>query len=148
MECSCIIHKSNISELYEYPIANIPIIEPKDAPEPGDILLGYELLYAKHKFNKPNPRHMNASGWISVVLLTLFFWPAALVPCFTKCSYNECQRPVYGPPRMLQTRSLSQEAVVVPPTPDVSTEPDVVVPASKLENHTISSGSDYATLSE
>jgi hypothetical protein len=123
MECSCILQKSSVKDLYEYPIANIPIIEPKDAPQAGEVLLGYELLYAKHKFNKPNPRHMNAAGWISVVLLTLFFWPAALVPCFTKCSYNECQRPVYGS-RMLQARSLSQE--VVPETPDVSIEPQDV----------------------
>jgi hypothetical protein len=83
--------------LYENPLPGVPIIEPETPPQSGEEIVGYEVLYANEKmFTKPNPRRMNTAGWVSVVLLFLCFWPASCVPCCTSCSYNQCQRPVYG----------------------------------------------------
>jgi hypothetical protein len=83
--------------IYTEPLPNIPIIEPANPPNDGEEIIGYELLYANKKwFTRASPRRMNTAGWVSVVLLFIFFWPATCLPCFTTCSYNECQRPVYG----------------------------------------------------
>lgn len=83
-------------KLYDNPIPNIPIIEPDNIPEPGDIFLGYEVLYDKSIFAKPRCKYMKTRGWISVILLFLCFCPATCVPCCMSCSYDICQRPVYG----------------------------------------------------
>lgn len=79
------------------PIPGIPIVEPKTMPKPGDRLIGYEQIPAEgEKFVTPRPSHMKTRGWVSVVLLTIFMWPLAVVPCFTSCSYYQMQRPVYS----------------------------------------------------
>jgi len=84
-------------KLYDSPVVGIPIIEPDTEPEYGDIILGYEVLYNDDEFcAKPRPKHLNSRGWISIALLFCFFWPAMCVPCCMSCSYNVCQRPVYG----------------------------------------------------
>lgn len=84
-------------KLYNNPIVGIPIIEPDNSPQPGDILLGYEILYNEDNiFTKPRPKYMKTRGWAAAILLCLCFWPATCVPCCMTCSYDTCQRPVYG----------------------------------------------------
>ena len=81
------------------PVKGVPIIEPKVLPEPGQVIIGYELIETKprlSKFHKPNPRRMNKAGWLSLLALAICCWPCAAVPCFLSCSYDMCQRPVYG----------------------------------------------------
>ncbi len=78
------------------PIPGIPIVEPEVIPGPGDKLIGYEQIPSDNScFISPRPTHMKTRGWISVVLLTIFMWPAAILPCFMSCSYYQMQRPVY-----------------------------------------------------
>jgi hypothetical protein len=80
------------------PIPGVPIVEPKTTPRPGDRLIGYELIPDDDQtfLSPPRPSHMRTRGWVSVVLLVLFAWPLAVVPCFTSCSYKQMQRPVYS----------------------------------------------------
>jgi hypothetical protein len=89
--------------LYPEPIKGVPIVEPETIPEPGQVIIGYELVPPlpppkglKQLFHKPEPRRMNTAGVLGVLALLLCFWPCAAVPCFTACSYDQCQRPVYG----------------------------------------------------
>lgn len=79
------------------PIPGIPIVEPESLPMPGDRLIGYEQIPAAGKtFVTPRPSQMKTRGWVSIVVLALFMWPLAFVPCFTSCSYYQMQRPVYS----------------------------------------------------
>lgn len=88
--------------LYSTPIVGVPMVEPENAPNPTDVLLGYEVLHdnSENKIftGKPDPKRLNVAGWVSVVLCALCFWPLSCVPCFMTCSYTTCQRPVYGTP--------------------------------------------------
>lgn len=89
--------------LHKNPINGIPIIEPERTPNSTEIIMGYEILneFPSNKyFVKPDPKRMNTIGWVSVVLTFLCFWPATCVPCCMTCSYNKCQRPVYGYPKL------------------------------------------------
>ncbi len=83
-------------KLYDNPIHNIPIIDPDRYPEEGDILLGYEVLYNNSFFAKPRIKYMKPHGWVSVILLSISFLPMMCLPCCMSCSYDVCQRPVYG----------------------------------------------------
>ena len=88
-------------DLYPEPIAGILIIGPKKLPEPGEVVIGYELLDhnpEKKLFVKPHPRHMNTVGWAAVIITAICFWPVSCVPCCMSFSYSRCQRPVYGRP--------------------------------------------------
>lgn len=91
-------------DVYMIPIEGIPIIEPENEPLPGEVLLGYRILYGNNKplFIKPRPNRMNTLGWVSVVLGFMFFFPITCIPCCLSCSYSECQQPIYGrlPPQL------------------------------------------------
>lgn len=90
---------STPSKIFSEPIKGVPIIEPKVSPVPGQVIIGYELVDNKPKtsiFHKPNPKRMNKIGLLSFVGLLLCCWPCAVAPCFLSCSYDQCQRPVYG----------------------------------------------------
>lgn len=91
-------------ELHDHPIAGIPIVEPDLVPQPGEVLLGYEVVdpaQGDALFVQPQPKRMNKMGWIAVVLGALCFWPAMCVPCCLSCSYSKYQRPVYGKPKLV-----------------------------------------------
>ena len=55
---------------------------------------------------------LSPTGWIAVILLILFFWPLAWVPCVMSDCYEQYQRPVYGwpsqPPGPAHTHRLSR----------------------------------------
>lgn len=94
-----------IGKIYEQPLQGVPIIEPAKAPENGEVVIGYELLYDDSNgslfTDKINPKRMNNAGWISVVLCFFCFFPLTCVPCCMTCSYTTCQRPVYGQPKVI-----------------------------------------------
>ena len=85
-------------KVYKYPIPGIPIVEAEKTPSSDEVLLGYELIhdFEGQTFVKPDPKHLNTCGWVSVALCFLCFWPATCVPCCLSCSYSRCQRPVFG----------------------------------------------------
>lgn len=93
-------------KLYSTPIAGYPIIAPEHQPVPGQVIIGYEVVDAEGTFVKPDPSRMNTVGWVSFVALLFCFWPAACIPCVTKCSYTPSQRPIYGWP-YIQTRDVT-----------------------------------------
>lgn len=39
---------------------------------------------------------MKQSGFIAIILLLLFFWPLAWIPCVMDECFEQQQRPVYG----------------------------------------------------
>lgn len=87
------------------PVVGIPIIEPKNVPLPGQVIIGYEVVdTSKSILQKPNPKRMNATGWFSFIGLLVCCWPVAIVPCFTSCSYDTYQRPVYGSPGLIEKK--------------------------------------------
>lgn len=85
-------------DLHDKPIAGLHMLPPEYTPGPTDILLGYEIVYDSNQILvKPKPSEMNGLGWLSVIILSVFFLPAACIPCCLSTSYNKAQRPVYGP---------------------------------------------------
>jgi hypothetical protein len=95
-----------IDNIFMTPIEGIPMIEPEYEPIPGEILLGYRIVYGQDTplFVKPRPKRMNTLGWVSVVIGLIFFWPVSCVPCCLSYSYSESQQPVYGFPRYLSEK--------------------------------------------
>lgn len=83
-------------EIYPTPVPGIPIIAPEYIPLPGQVIVGYQMVKNKDMFMKPDPKRMNKKGFISIIALLLCCWPLACIPCFTSCSYDTCQRPVYN----------------------------------------------------
>ena len=84
--------------LHKEIIPGIPVREPEFVPAHDAVLLGYELVdeHKKKFYTKPDPTNMSFTGWASVVVLTLIFWPLSCVPCCLSCSYPVYQRPVYS----------------------------------------------------
>ena len=72
---------------------------PKEPPGPDDVIKGYEVvcLNSDRVFCDAKPKRMARRGWIASGLLACFCWPLSCVPCFMTCSYDDFQRPVYGP---------------------------------------------------
>lgn len=86
-----------VMDFYDKPVEGVPMIEPKHPPATGQVVIGYELLHTdKGCFTKPHPKRLNKFGWIGVIALALLCWPASCIPCCMSCSYDKCQRPVYG----------------------------------------------------
>jgi len=87
-------------QIFLRPIEGIPIVEPEYGPLPGEILLGYKIIYGDNAplFVKPKPDRMSTLGWICVILGVIIFWPLSCIPCCLSYSYTECQVPVYGEP--------------------------------------------------
>lgn len=91
--------------LYKQPIPGIPIFPPEISPMPDDELVGYRVVYApKGFFCKPDPPRITTCGWLSIVLLTLLFWPASCLPCCMSSSYMDYQVPVYSPPTIILSK--------------------------------------------
>lgn len=44
----------------------------------------------------PCRQNMNGLGFLQVVLLAIFFWPAMCIPCRIGCNYDGFQYPVYS----------------------------------------------------
>lgn len=84
-------------ELFEQPVAGIPIEKPETPPLPGKQLLGYKVIPRSDKFmKKPEPHKMRPVGWGAVVCLAIVCWPLSCVPCCLSYSYPEyTQVPVY-----------------------------------------------------
>lgn len=79
------------------PAAHYPVVEPPLPPLPGERLTGYMIYDPPRAWVVPPcERNMTALGWLQVILATLFFWPAACVPCFCGCNYDGFQHPVYA----------------------------------------------------
>lgn len=84
-------------DLHKQPVVGLEIREPETVPEPGDVLLGYRVIsMPKSTFTKPEPKKLGATGWISVALLAIIFWPVSCVPCCISACYPSYQLPVYG----------------------------------------------------
>lgn len=100
-----------IDNIFMIPIEGVPMIEPEYEPLPGEILLGYRIVYGhdKLKWVNPIPKRMNTIGWVSVIVGLIFFWPVSCIPCCLSYSYPESQQPVYGFPRFLTSISENKE---------------------------------------
>jgi len=100
-----------IDDIFMTPIEGIPIIEPEYEPLPGEILLGYRIIYRQDtlKCVNPRPKRMNTIGWASVIIGLIFFWPVSCIPCCLSYSYYESQQPVYGIPRFLTSITKNKD---------------------------------------
>jgi len=98
-------------DIFMTPIEGIPIIEPEYESLPGEILLGYRIVYGNDnlKWVNPRPKRMNTIGWVSVIVGLIFFWPVSCIPCCLSYSYSESQQPVYGIPRFLTSISENKD---------------------------------------
>jgi len=108
----------NCSKLYDKPVEGVRMIAPKHPPAKGDVIVGYELLNIDEGCcTKPRPKRLNKLGWISVIAFALVFWPVSCVPCCLACSYDTCQRPVYGTPTayIVNAKSIEQKDNVLEP---------------------------------
>lgn len=114
-------------KIYTEAVPGIPIFEPEEVPLPDEVVVGYRIVESSDNLLvKPRPSKMNMTGWISVVVCAICFWPVSCVPCCLSCSYSRYQVPVYGKPPF----SFSRVAM----SPEPSDSPTVTVQKSACEN--------------
>eukprot|EP01025_Chloroclados_australasicus_P030654 TRINITY_DN3084_c0_g1_i2.p6 TRINITY_DN3084_c0_g1~~TRINITY_DN3084_c0_g1_i2.p6 ORF type:complete len:106 (-),score=8.63 TRINITY_DN3084_c0_g1_i2:698-1015(-) len=78
------------------PIAGFPMRPPARPQQPGEILLGYELV--RHPPQCLDCEDMTATGYMCICCLAIVFFPLAFLPCLMSDYRTTIQRPVYGPP--------------------------------------------------
>eukprot|EP01023_Acetabularia_acetabulum_P037418 TRINITY_DN3546_c0_g2_i4.p3 TRINITY_DN3546_c0_g2~~TRINITY_DN3546_c0_g2_i4.p3 ORF type:complete len:122 (+),score=6.80 TRINITY_DN3546_c0_g2_i4:57-368(+) len=86
-----------MTSLYPQQIQGLTIKPPVAAPQPGQVIIGYERF--KHEADCCNCEGMTQDGLITIFILILTFWPLAFIPCLIEDCREEYQRPVYGNPR-------------------------------------------------
>ena len=118
-------------KIYAEAVPGIPIFEPEQVPLPGEVVVGYKIIEVKDNlFVRPRPSKMNMTGWISVVVCAICFWPVSCIPCCLSCSYSRYQVPVYGDGSPFSRVTLPSELMQA--KLDVS-EPKVMVQKSAEE---------------
>ncbi|BDA45789.1 hypothetical protein COCOBI_07-5760 [Coccomyxa sp. Obi] len=76
------------------PIPGIPVRPPVVPPVAGQVVTHYESYAPEKGCCKCDG--MKQSGIIAIVLLVIFFWPLAFIPCLMDDCFEPQQRPVYG----------------------------------------------------
>ncbi|EIE22635.1 hypothetical protein COCSUDRAFT_53614 [Coccomyxa subellipsoidea C-169] len=76
------------------PIPGIRVRPPLVAPMQGQVVTHYETFTPQSGCCKCEG--MTQTGYISVILLVLFFWPLAFLPCVMQECFEPQQRPVFG----------------------------------------------------
>lgn len=96
---------ASVPDVRPDPIAGIKILPPKRTPEPGEVVVGYQLVEGPAECCDactccvvPEPSRMSQEGWMSVLLIALIFTPMACLPCCIAKNYEQGQVPIYGPP--------------------------------------------------
>lgn len=82
--------------LYPNPVAGIPVRGPLAYPQPGQVILGYQVFEPRTGCCQCD--NLSPTGWISVILLLIFFWPLFWIPFVMPECYERYQVPVYGTP--------------------------------------------------
>ncbi|KAL3145971.1 hypothetical protein ABBQ38_015331 [Trebouxia sp. C0009 RCD-2024] len=82
--------------LYPQPVAGIAVRGPLVAPQPGHVLLGYQVCEPRTGCCECD--NLSPAGWISIILLLLFFWPLFWIPFVMPECYERYQIPIYGQP--------------------------------------------------
>ncbi|KAI3424738.1 hypothetical protein D9Q98_008127 [Chlorella vulgaris] len=83
--------------IYPEPIIGMAVRPPRVPPQPGHVLVGYEVC--QPRAGCCQFEGLSFGGIATVILLLLFFWPLAWVPCLMPQCFNSFLRPVYGFPR-------------------------------------------------
>jgi hypothetical protein len=134
----------SIPGLHPAPVPGVQMFPPSPAPEPGQVLLGYEMI--EPKAGCCQCAGLSFVGWMSVLLLVIFFWPLAWVPCVMQSCFEPCQRPVFGWPQQQQQGFPGPAGIATPyeapfppaqytqttSEPPMATEPPAQVTAQKL----------------
>ncbi|EFN52939.1 hypothetical protein CHLNCDRAFT_137297 [Chlorella variabilis] len=76
------------------PIAGMVMRPPRVPPQPGQVLLGYEVCRPRAGCLRCDG--LSPVGLVAVIFLLMFCWPLAWVPCVIPDCFNSFQRPVYG----------------------------------------------------
>lgn len=80
----------------EIPRLDLRVIPAEHPPLPGQALIGYMIYDTPSScFVSPRPDRMNGIGWLSVIGLSILFWPTMCVPCCLGGCYDGFQIPVY-----------------------------------------------------
>eukprot|EP01023_Acetabularia_acetabulum_P051465 TRINITY_DN568_c0_g1_i5.p4 TRINITY_DN568_c0_g1~~TRINITY_DN568_c0_g1_i5.p4 ORF type:complete len:107 (+),score=14.02 TRINITY_DN568_c0_g1_i5:112-432(+) len=85
-----------MSSLSPSQIPGLDIKPPVVDPQPGQVIIGYERY--KHEAVCCDCEGMTSDGVACIILLVLFCWPLAFIPCLSEDCRQEFQRPVYGSP--------------------------------------------------
>merc|ERR1711963_991258 len=95
------------------PFPGLPVRAPRRAPQPGEVVVRYELVAGKSGCCECGD--LKPEGWIVVIILLLFCFPFAWVPCCIKSLHEPHQVPVYGPPSALVSAPPQQTMPVAAP---------------------------------
>eukprot|EP01026_Neomeris_dumetosa_P069311 TRINITY_DN68418_c0_g1_i3.p3 TRINITY_DN68418_c0_g1~~TRINITY_DN68418_c0_g1_i3.p3 ORF type:complete len:107 (-),score=4.24 TRINITY_DN68418_c0_g1_i3:389-709(-) len=77
------------------PVAGFPMRPPARPQQPGEILLGYEIV--RHPATCLDCEDMTSGGYLCLCMLAIVFVPFAWIPCVMEEYRQQIQRPVYGP---------------------------------------------------
>lgn len=76
------------------PIAGYTIVPPQQAPNQGDVLVGWEVIQPDDACSCD----LNTAGFVTLIILVFVFWPLFWIPMVCASCKNPRQRPIYGPP--------------------------------------------------
>jgi len=79
------------------PIPGVKIGPPMVSPQPGQVIVGYQLINGQAGCCKFDD--MKVGGYVAIVVLLLVFWPVAMVPCLLDDCYEPRQVPIYEYPQ-------------------------------------------------
>uniref|UniRef100_A0A7S1X7S3 LITAF domain-containing protein n=1 Tax=Tetraselmis chuii TaxID=63592 RepID=A0A7S1X7S3_9CHLO len=77
------------------PFPDLPVKPPSKAPKAGEVVIRYDVRDGKSGCCECGD--LKPIGWVAVVLLLVFFFPFAWIPCCIRECHERYQEPVYGP---------------------------------------------------
>ncbi|KAK9903922.1 hypothetical protein WJX75_000552 [Coccomyxa subellipsoidea] len=76
------------------PIPGVNVRPPLVPPAAGQVVTHFETFTPQTGCCKCDG--MKMSGYVAIILLVIFFWPLAFIPCLMDDCFEPQQRPVYG----------------------------------------------------
>merc|ERR1711976_991554 len=78
------------------PYPGIPVRRLKQKPQPGQVLVRYEIVRANPGCLEYDT--LSTTGWVSTVIAALCLWPLICVPCCLRESHETYQVAIWGDP--------------------------------------------------
>jgi hypothetical protein len=80
------------------PIQGLPVMPPTPLPGERDIFRGYRRVSWQangKRWMRPQLSFLSTRGWVQVLVLSVFCFPLAWIPCCLTSNYNDYQVPVF-----------------------------------------------------
>jgi len=89
-------HQGYVPKLNPQPIPGVPIGPPLVPPQPGQVIVGYQMI--QHESGCCKIEGMKVEGLVAIIVLVIVFWPVAFIPCLMDDCFQSKQVPVYDYP--------------------------------------------------